>query len=97
MSTLSKSKLTAAELKERLADFPGWSIENSMLCKQFEFPTYSAGVVFVSGAAVFAEQLDHHPDILLTYRKAKISLSTHDADGITEFDFELAKRIETLA
>ncbi len=96
MSSISRAKLTSEEVKSKIAAMMGWSVENEMLTKIFEFKTYTYGVIFVSGVAVFAEQLDHHPDILLTYRKVKISLSTHDANGLTDYDFVLAQKIETL-
>jgi len=97
MDTLSRQKISDLDLQKHLESVPGWEVKDGVLVKEFKFTSYIAGVIFVSGVAIFAEQLDHHPDILLTYQKAKISLSTHDSDGITEYDFELAKSIETLA
>lgn len=75
---------------------PGWALENGQITKTFEFPSYLAGVTFVSAIAHLAEAMDHHPDLDLRYRKLRVAINTHDVGGISPLDFELARRIEAL-
>lgn len=75
----------------------GWTVEGSVLRKQFEFDSYPRAALFCSAAAHVAEALDHHPDIHLGYGRVVVETWTHSSNGLTEFDLELARRIEALA
>jgi len=88
-------KLTEAELTAALQDLPGWKVEDEALTKQFEFGAYLTGLEFAMAVGQEAERRDHHPDMLVTWRKVKITLSTHSEGGITEKDTDLAKHIES--
>lgn len=96
MSELERRKLTDTEVAESLALRAGWTIEDGMLTRLFEFPAYKDGVVFATAVAWIADGLDHHPDLFIGYRKVRVSTITHDRDGLTPLDFELAKRIDGL-
>jgi len=96
MPELHYIKLNDHQVAEEMAVFPGWCIENGQLTKTFEFGSYKDGVVFASAIGFVADKLDHHPDITITYRKVKIAVNTHSVDGISPYDFELARRIENL-
>jgi len=87
-------KLTDAELAAALEELPGWKVEDGMLTKQFEFGAYLSGLEFATTVGQEAERRDHHPDMLVTWRKVKVLLSTHSEGGITEKDTGLAKFIE---
>ncbi|OYD07732.1 4a-hydroxytetrahydrobiopterin dehydratase [Paludifilum halophilum] len=87
-------KLKPEEIEARLCDFPEWSQQNGKMTRIFRFDTYLDGVRFVQRTADIAEELNHHPDMLLSYGQVEVSVTTHDAGGITEKDFELAHRIE---
>ena len=89
-------KLTEAELAEALNMLPGWEVQDGQITKTYEFGSYLAGVDFAVSLANEAEERDHHPDILITWRKVKVSLSTHSEGGITEKDTELASFAESL-
>lgn len=93
---LAYRKLDESEIKEALASVPDWSIEDGKLTKQFKFETYKDGVVFASAVGFVADKLNHHPDIALGYAKVGISVNTHDVGGISPYDFELARRIDSL-
>ncbi len=89
------SLLTETEIKEKLVEFPGWSCESQELKKDFRLKDFVTALAFVIRVGRHAEELGHHPDILIHgYNKVKFSLSTHDAGGITEADFTLAKSID---
>jgi len=60
-------------------------------------PSFPAALMFVSAVGQLAERADHHPDILITYRKVTLTLSTHSAAGLTEKDFGLAAQINAIA
>jgi 4a-hydroxytetrahydrobiopterin dehydratase len=89
-------KLTDAELTEALALLPGWELKDGQIVKTYEFGSYLAGIDFAVELANEAETRDHHPDLLVTWRKVKVSLSTHSEGGITEKDTSLASFAEGL-
>ena len=73
-----------------------WNEINSTITKTFEFNSYLDGIDFVNEVANLAEQENHHPDIEIGYCKVTISLKTHDAGGLTDKDYKLAKLIDDL-
>jgi 4a-hydroxytetrahydrobiopterin dehydratase len=78
----------------RLATLPGWERQGDEIVKTFELPTFPDAIAFVTGIADRAEAADHHPDLDIRYRKVRVALSTHDAGGLTDQDFDLASEIE---
>jgi 4a-hydroxytetrahydrobiopterin dehydratase len=77
------------------AQLPGWEVvEEHHLHKLFRFPDFQKALDFVNRVGVIAEQQSHHPDILLAWGKAEITLFTHKIDGLTESDFVLAAKID---
>lgn len=88
--------LSSAEITERLAGVPMWQTGNGTVWRVFSFPDFVAAMQFVNKVADAAEAAGHHPDIDIRYNKVTLALSTHDAGGITEKDFELANRIDQL-
>jgi 4a-hydroxytetrahydrobiopterin dehydratase len=88
------AKLPDDRIAERLAALGGWSREGVMIVKTFELPTFPAAIAFVTRIAERAEAADHHPDLDIRYRKVRVALSTHDAGGLTDKDFDLAAEIE---
>lgn len=97
MPELQYIKLNDRQIAEEIAVFPGWSIRDGQLTKTFEFQSYKDGVVFASTVGFLADKLDHHPDITITYRKVTVAVNTHSVEGISPYDFELARRIEAVA
>ena len=90
-------KLSDEEVSNGLEGVPGWAVEDGQLTKMFAFPSYLAGVDFAANVGRAAETLNHHPDILITWRKVRIAVNTHDVGGISPYDFELARRVDQLA
>ncbi len=89
--------LSDIEIQRGLGTLPGWSRKGDTLVKSYHFATFPAGVAFIAQVADIAESMQHHPDIDIRYTKVHFSLSTHDAGGITQKDFDLARAIEELA
>lgn len=88
--------LTDKEIAERLKDFEGWEHVNGALHSLFEFDDFKEAFSAMTRIAFEAERLQHHPEWSNVYNILEIYLSTHDADGITEKDFELAEIIDEL-
>ncbi|MBW1296595.1 4a-hydroxytetrahydrobiopterin dehydratase [Aquimarina litoralis] len=87
-------KLSETEIIDRLKTMDGWEYEDNALHTSFEFENFKDAFSAMSRIAFEAEALNHHPDWSNVYNVVNISLSTHDADGITEKDFQLAKAID---
>ncbi len=79
-----------------LDPLPGWKIESGELVRTFEFKDFATALAFVNRVGELAEQFGHHPDIDIRYNRVRLALVTHSAGGLTEKDFELASRIQTL-
>lgn len=86
--------LSASAMSRRLADLKGWKLVGNAIQKQFTFANFKDAMFFVNTVAGLAEKAGHHPDITVTYNRVMLSLSTHDAGGLTRKDFDLAGRIE---
>ena len=80
---------------ERLTTTDGWQLESSQITKTYPFDTYLAGAAFAQRAAEVAESMNHHPDILILWRKVTLSISTHSAKGITDLDFKFAHAVDS--
>lgn len=90
-------KLSDLEIQRALGGLPGWSRRGDALTKTYTFERFADGIAFVGRIAAAADEMNHHPDIDIRYTKIHISLSTHDAGGITHADLTLAEKIEGLA
>ena len=90
------SKLTEQDIEKKLLHFPEWEHYDNALHAEFEFENFKDCFSAMSRIAFECEALNHHPDWSNTYNVLTISLSTHDANGVTNKDFELAKAIEAI-
>lgn len=91
------SKLNEQEIAERLARLEeGWEVQDDFINKEYEFEDFAEALQFVNQVAAIAEEADHHPDIFFGYGYAEIAVTTHEAGGLTERDFELAAKIDKL-
>ena len=75
----------------------GWERDGDALVHQFEFANFVGSVDFVNRITPIAEEMNHHPDLAISWNKVTVSLSTHCEGGITENDFELAAKIDSVA
>lgn len=85
------------EIKDFLKELDGWSKSGDEITKTYMLKDFIDAMGFVNRIAVLAEKANHHPDILIKYRKVVIVLSTHSEGGITIKDINLAKEIEGLS
>jgi 4a-hydroxytetrahydrobiopterin dehydratase len=90
-------KLADADVTQRLATLPAWTVKDGKLHRELTFPDFTQAFAFMTDVAREADALDHHPEWFNVYNRVVIDLATHDASGITTLDFELARRAEDLA
>ena len=88
------TKLSTEAVQGALKKLPGWGLRDGAIGKQYTWPSFPDAIKFVNQVADLAEQTDHHPDILINYRRVTLTLSTHSEGGITQKDFDLATQID---
>ena len=90
-------KLSEEDVKDRLGELPGWSLQDGKLTREFHFPNFVDAFGFMIRAAMVAEKSDHHPEWFNVYNKVRVQLTTHECSGISERDFALANTMNELA
>lgn len=84
-------------IRKKLKNFPGWEYKDDKISKNFEFESFSNGIEFVCRLAPFCNNLDHHPDVYISYKKFTFYLTRFSIGGkVTERDFTIAEKIEEL-
>lgn len=95
----SRAKLTDADVRLSLTSLSGWTLVqgHAAIAKSFKFTDFNTAFGFMSRVALAAEKLDHHPEWSNVYNRVDITLTTHDAGGITALDIDLARLINGMA
>ena len=86
--------LSENEIQESLNNLEGWKLKGNEITKTYQHKDFIDSISFVSRVAILAEKANHHPDILIQYNKVTLTLSTHSEGGLTENDFNLARKID---
>ncbi len=95
---LNKSRITVlGDLKARTDGLDGWTLAEDAITRTWVFADFLTAVQFIGEMAPHAEELDHHPELFTVYDRVEVKLTTHDADGLTEYDFALAARLDEVA
>jgi 4a-hydroxytetrahydrobiopterin dehydratase len=89
--------LSDAEIQERAKQLEGWTVEGKELRITRKFKDFLDAIAFVNQIVEPAEGAGHHPDLAISYNKVTVSLTTHDAGGLTSKDFDLAQVISKLS
>ncbi|WP_331461931.1 4a-hydroxytetrahydrobiopterin dehydratase [Roseibium limicola] len=92
------TRLTPGEVAVKLQPLQGWNAldeSGGVISKTFKFADFSEAFGFMSRVALMAEKLDHHPEWSNVYRTVNVKLTTHDAGGLTDLDFELAAAMDS--
>lgn len=89
--------LSQAEIEERLAKLPGWEQSGEAIVKEFKQGDFVGSVRFVDSLVDPAEEMNHHPDLEISWDTVTVKISTHSEGGLTANDFELAAKIDALA
>ena len=90
-------KLSSTEVQQRIRNLKGWSLDGNAIKKQYTFTGFLEAIAFVNRLAPKAEEADHHPDILINYKRVTLTYSTHSEGGLTAKDFEGAATADTCA
>ena len=91
------AKLSRAEAERGLEGLTGWTLDRDAIRKQYTFTSFTEAMSFVNRLAKEAEAADHHPDILVNYKRVTLTYSTHSEGGLTEKDFAGAAKADGLA
>src|SRR5262245_20748638 len=91
------ARLTDEEIRRDLARLPGRALRDGKLHREFTFPDFVGAFAFMTGVPTRAEAMGHHPEWFNVYNRVVVDLATHDAQGITRLDVELAQHMQGLA
>ncbi len=95
---MTVEQLTAEERDSWLSGLKGWTLarEGKAIARTFEFGDFSEAFAFMTRVAMIAEARDHHPEWFNVYNRVEITLTTHDADGLSRRDVKMARKIDAL-
>jgi 4a-hydroxytetrahydrobiopterin dehydratase len=94
---MSPELLSTDQIATSVKSLSGWTQNDKQIEKNYELKDFAAALAFVNAIGAQAEAMDHHPDILLHgWNKVRITISTHSAGGLTQNDFDLARKIDAL-
>jgi len=88
------SPMTREEVGQYMRSLPGWNLVDGSIEKEFRFTSYLDGLAFANEIGKIAEEQNHHPDIVIKWRRVKLTLSTHSVKGLSENDFIVAAKSE---
>jgi 4a-hydroxytetrahydrobiopterin dehydratase len=91
------TKLTSDEAEGQVHKLTGWQLVGDAITRKFTFPGFPEAVAFVVRLGFTAEAADHHPDLLVNYKRVTVTYSTHSAGGLTQKDFEGADAATKIA
>jgi 4a-hydroxytetrahydrobiopterin dehydratase len=91
------AKATELEIQQALAELESWTVGNGKLHREYKFGDFVAAFGFMAQAALLAERANHHPEWFNVYNRVVVDLTTHEAGGITQRDFDLAREMEQIA
>ena len=96
---MARQKLDAQAVADTLKGLDGWELEQggAAIRREFTFRNFNEAFGFMTRAALAAEKMDHHPEWSNVYKKVEVRLSTHDAGGLTQLDFDLAAKMNRFA
>lgn len=88
--------MTESQITAKLREVPKWTRKEDYIERRWEFEDFPQALAFINKVGELAEAMDHHPDIYNSWNKVRLRLTTHDRDGLTGLDFELAAKIDAL-
>jgi 4a-hydroxytetrahydrobiopterin dehydratase len=91
------AKLSDEQIDQRLGDLEGWERDGEAITKSFDRGNFVGSVGFVQSLVGPAEEMNHHPDLAISWSEVKVTITTHSEGGLTDNDFELAAKVDALA
>jgi 4a-hydroxytetrahydrobiopterin dehydratase len=89
-------KLSSLEVEQRLKTLQGWSLNEGKLYKEYKFKNFVAAFAYMTKVAEVAEKMGHHPEWFNVYDTVRVHLATHEVEGVSQYDFDLANQMENL-
>jgi 4a-hydroxytetrahydrobiopterin dehydratase len=93
---MAVEKLTSSQIETQLKNLSGWELKGEKLYREFKFKNFVRAFGFMTQAAILAEQMDHHPEWSNVYNRVIVNLTTHEVGGISERDFDLAHKMNSI-
>lgn len=90
------SILNESDILKGLSSLSNWNYGNNKIEKDYSFKNFAEALAFINRVGALAEKINHHPEIINEYNKVKLRLTTHDAKGITQKDFDLALAVDLI-
>ena len=90
-------RLSDQDIEQRLAGLEGWELAGAAIRREFDRGDFVGSVEFVRALVAPAEEMNHHPDLAISWSTVEVKITSHSAGGLTASDFELARRIDELA
>ena len=90
------ARLEEKEVEARLAELPGWERAGDAITREFDCGDFKGSVDLVNRLTPVAEEMNHHPDLAISWKQVTVTITTHSEGGLTAADFELARRIDGL-
>ena len=94
---LPMAKISSEDARQKLQGLPGWALDGDTIKRQFTFAGFPEAVAFIVRLGFAAEAVDHHPDLLVNYKRVTVAYSTHSEGGLTDKDFAGAQEATTVA
>ena len=91
------ARLSDQEIEEALTSCDGWRRDGDAIVKEFDRNDFAGSVDFVNAIATGAEEMNHHPDVAISWSRVTVSITTHSEGGLTNADFELARKVDAAA
>ena len=91
------ARLSDQEIEEALASCDGWERRGDAIVKEFDRGDFAGSVDFVNAIATGAEEMNHHPDVAISWSKVTVTITSHSEGGLTNNDFELARKVDAAA
>ena len=91
------ARLDDQQIEEKLSGLDGWERSGDAISKRYELDDFKGSVDFVNRLTPEAEDMNHHPDLDISWNKVTVTVTTHSEGGLTDNDFELAKRIDSVS
>jgi 4a-hydroxytetrahydrobiopterin dehydratase len=91
------ARLSDQEIEQALTECDGWSRDGDAIVKEFDRGDFAGSVDFINAIAPSAEEMNHHPDLEISWSKVKVKITTHSEGGLTGNDFELARKVDAAA
>jgi 4a-hydroxytetrahydrobiopterin dehydratase len=96
-ASIAMARLDEAAVRKAVQELPGWTLDGNAIRRQFTLASFPDAIAFVTRLAFDAEAADHHPDILVNYKRVTLTYSTHSEGGLTQKDFDGARKADALA